>query len=37
MNDLKLKVQETVDWVLLMGNTEMHVTRKSDDLSWEGY
>jgi hypothetical protein len=28
-----LKVKETVDWVLVMGNTEMHVTRKSDDLS----
>lgn len=28
MNDLKLKVQETVDGVLVMGNTDMRVTRK---------
>jgi len=37
MNDLKLKVQETDDWVLVMGNTEMRVTCESDDLSWEGH
>ena len=33
MNELKLKAQETADRVAVMGNTEMRVTCKSDDLS----
>ena len=37
MNDFKLKVQETVVGVLVMGSTEKRVSLKGDDLSLEDY